>query len=102
MGYGVGGKGQAKTGYGVAVLLCLASALAAQQPVRPRPDSSHIPAPSPIPHTPDSTQNPRPDVPVTPRDTSHQLADSLNPDSTRPVLPLLANGAGPRGAQTRY
>ncbi|HEY2806271.1 MAG TPA: hypothetical protein VGI92_10490, partial [Gemmatimonadales bacterium] len=102
------------------VVLSLASfsgVLGAQQPTRP--DTTHpaprVPNPAdtaqPVPRIiidsaaasrrADSTQNPHPDQPVTPRDTSKVLPDSVNPDSLRPVMPSLGNGAGPRPGETR-
>src|SRR5205823_4518400 len=94
---------------GVGLLMMVAGPVFAQQPTAPPRDTSRVgrpaPAPSAAPNgTPaDSTQNPRPDpghaIPP-PDTTAHALADSLNPDSTRAILPS-ATPLGPRPPSTR-
>lgn len=91
-----------------AFLLLLAGPLAAQQPTPP-------PAPAPAPRPPaqdtirgrrgdtlPDLQNPRPDRPVTPPDTSRQDPDSLDADTLRPVLPPLGPPPGPLPLGHRY
>jgi hypothetical protein len=82
-----------------AVLWC--PALAAQRPTPPPADTTRVRRDT-TRAAADSAQNPRPDQPITPRDTSQAVPDSANPDSLRPVMPSLFTGAGPRPAGTRY
>ena len=81
------------------VTLALTRGLLAQQPARPvAPAPDTIARPAAV--RPDS-QNPRPDIPPTPPDTSHALPDSLNADSLEPVLPTLGTPPGPQPALRR-
>jgi len=83
------------------LLLLVPAILAAQQPGSPPRDTTRLPIPdSRLPS--DTGQNPNPDRPLTPRDTSRAVPDSTNPDSLRPIMPDLGTGAGPRPAQTRF